>query len=220
MYASRFAEGSRFRPASMGAAIVINGGVVAALLLASPELIPRIVPDPPIQTIDILPEPKPLPKPTRAAEPRADRPQPQPTTPIAAPSPKVDVMTIRPIDFVGAEPAGNPTGTPTGTTESRSEPVVPPLFVTAREDPRYLADFQPPYPDYERDAGREDVVRLRVLIGIDGRVKQVERIGGRDSFARVATAHALAKWRFRPATRGGVPEDSWRVMTVRFQLNT
>ena len=33
-------------------------------------------------------------------------------------------------------------------------------------------------------------------------------------------AHALAKWRFKPATRGGVPEESWKIMTVRFTLDS
>lgn len=29
---------------------------------------------------------------------------------------------------------------------------------------------------------------------------------------------ALAKWRFKPATRGGVAEESWKPMTVRFEI--
>jgi protein TonB len=28
----------------------------------------------------------------------------------------------------------------------------------------------------------------------------------------------LSKWRFKPATRGGDPEESWRVMSVRFEI--
>jgi protein TonB len=92
-------------------------------------------------------------------------------------------------------------------------------FVGAAIDPRYAGDFQPDYPDTARDAGREGVVQLRVRIGVDGRVKQVERISGDDMFWRVASRHALARWRFTPATRGDVPEESWRVMTVRFRLD-
>lgn len=217
MYANRFGEGPRFRPASLGAAVAINGGLIAALLLASPQFVPRILPKPPMTIIEIAPEPEP----TVAPEPRAAQPQAQPTAVPLAPVREVEVLQPSPNEVLTGPVTGDPPGVPggTGTTEVKSEPVVVPLFVAAREDPRYLTDFQPPYPDYERDAGREDVVRLRVLIGVDGRVKQVERIGGRDSFVRVATNHALAKWRFRPATRGGVPEESWRVMTVRFQLN-
>lgn len=216
MYAERFAERPRFRPASLGAALAINGGVVAALLLASPDLVRRIVP-PPIKIVNI--DPIPEPEPTAKPELRKAQPQPRPTTPAAVPTPTVD--TLKPADnILTREPGtGEPAGAGNGAIERSVDPPIPPLFVAAREDPRYLPDFQPPYPDYERDAGREDVVKLRIRIGVDGRVKQVERLAGRDSFARVSIAHALAKWRFKPATRGGVPEESWKLMTLRFTLN-
>lgn len=220
MYAQRYADGPRFRPASLSAAIAINGAFVTALLLANPEWAPNI-PEPPIQIIDILPEkPKPLP----TEEPRVAKPRPQPTATVVTPKPDIRPIDPSPNVLTGDDVIGNPTGPLSGAgndiIDGPITPPIPPLFVAAREDPRFLADFQPAYPDFERDAGREDLVKLRIRIGIDGRVKQVERLGGRDSFARAAIAHALAKWRFKPATRGGVPEESWKVMTVRFTLNS
>lgn len=220
MYAQRFADGPRFRPASLGAALAINGAFIAALLLANPEWVPN-VPKPPIQIIDILPE---QPKPVPTKEPRAADPRPQPTPTVVTPDPTIKPVDPTPNTLTGdtviLDPIGPATGTGTDIVDRPVDPPIPPVFVAAREDPRYLADFQPAYPDYERDAGREDLVKLRIRIGTDGRVKQVERIAGRDSFARASIAHALAKWRFKPATRGGVPEESWKVMTVRFTLNT
>ena len=68
--------------------------------------------------------------------------------------------------------------------------------------------------------GREaTAAKVRVLIGTDGRVKAIEQISS-DSpgFFEETRRRALAKWRFKPATRGGVPEESWKVMTVHFQI--
>ncbi len=60
---------------------------------------------------------------------------------------------------------------------------------------------------------------VRVLIGVDGRVKQIERVDATsDAFWNAARTQALSRWRFRPATRGGVPEEAWRTMTLRFVL--
>lgn len=220
MYARRFDDGPRFRPASLGAALAINGGVIAALLLANPQLIPK----PPriVTTIFNIPVPQPEPKPE--PEPRTAQPRPHPSATVVTPISKITPLHPTSNTLTGVsvirDPVGPATGAGIGPIEIPTDPPIIPLFVAAREDPRYLGDFQPPYPDYERDAGREDVVRLRIRIGIDGRVKQVERLAGRESFARVAIVHALAKWRFRPATRGDVPEESWKVMTVRFTLNS
>lgn len=217
MYAQKFADGPRFRPASLGAAIAINGAFIAALILANPNIIPTIKRDR-TEIFNVMPEPTPDPEPL----PKTIDPQPRPTSPVV--TPKQEVVT---------KPADNPVigetkipefvdpgvGTAGGTgTTFPVDPIVP-KFIGAREDPRFARDLQPPYPDFERDAGRDGVVKVRILIGVDGRVKQAERIDGRDSFARATIAQALAKWRFQPATRGGVPEESWKVMTVRFTLN-
>ncbi len=40
-----------------------------------------------------------------------------------------------------------------------------------------------------------------------------------DGPAALAKRRALSKWRFRPATRDGVPVESWREMTVRFTMS-
>ncbi|WP_260581590.1 energy transducer TonB [Sphingopyxis sp. PET50] len=63
------------------------------------------------------------------------------------------------------------------------------------------------------------MAKVRVLIGTDGRVKQVELVStDSPGFFEATKRRALAKWRFKPATRGGVPEESWKEMTVRFEI--
>lgn len=219
MYAQKFADGPRFRPASLGAAIAINGAFIAALILANPNIIPTIKRDR-TQIFDV-PITEPTPEPTH--EVLKVKPQPQPTSTVVTPDPIIKSVEVTPNTVKGETIITEPLtpGTGTGTTPGTYQTDLPiiPKFIGAREDPRFARDLQPPYPDFERDAGREGVVKVRILIGIDGRVKQAERIDGRDSFARATIAQALAKWRFQPATRGGVPEESWKVMTVRFTLN-
>lgn len=95
----------------------------------------------------------------------------------------------------------------------------PPKLVLAEVDPRFAGQFQPEYPLREQRAGVEGSVTLRVLIGTDGRVKAVELVrADQPAFFEAAKKRALSKWRFRPATRGGTPEESWKEMTVRFQI--
>lgn len=213
MYAQRFEDGPRFRPVSLGVALAINGGVVAALLFSAPGLIPnRKAPPEAINTIDVLP-PHPQPTPEPSARTTASRAAERPDTTTATALPPVDPVWVDPTPYRPELPPG-----PTAGGTPAVEPL-PPVFVGAAIDPRYAGDFQPDYPDAARDAGREGVAKLRVRIGIDGRVKQVERLAGDDVFWRAASRHALARWRFTPATRGGVPEESWRVMSVRFQLS-
>ena len=61
--------------------------------------------------------------------------------------------------------------------------------------------------------------RVRVLIGSDGKVKQVELVStDSPGFFDATKRRALANWRFKPATRGGVAEESWKEMTVRFEI--
>lgn len=58
-----------------------------------------------------------------------------------------------------------------------------------------------------------------MLIGTDGRVKQVERVSAAsEAFWQATERQALSRWRFRPALRDGVAVESWRTMTVRFEM--
>ena len=75
---------------------------------------------------------------------------------------------------------------------------LPPL-IGAAVDPRYAGDFQPAYPADERRASATGAWSVRVLIGIDGRVKQIEQVSATsDAFFEATRRQALAKWRFKP----------------------
>lgn len=218
MYADRYGP-KPVNPGSLSLSVSIVGGLLAAVML-SPTVIDHVRRDKVLEGY-VVPPPAPPPPPdlkpepevrTQAQRSRIDPPEPLvPTVPqntdfIVAPDPGP------PIDLTALE------GTGGGVTIDPPKPP-PPVLVGARPDPR--VDYQPTYPTEERRAGNEGVVTLRVLVGVDGRVRQVERIASAsEAFWRVTQDRALSKWRFRPATRDGVPYETWRTMTVRFRLET
>ena len=219
LHPGRYAPPSRFSPQGLGGALILTGAVVTAMTFVAPH-VARIVRDGPI-TIESYPvpkppppepQPKPKPQPRRAAQP-AEKPVPS----------KAETTTASEthIDFTPTQPppsAGDLKGTGDVVAPPLDPP--PPPLIGAEVDGRYAGALQPPYPPSEQRGNREGVVVVRVLIGVDGRVQQVERVSATSDAFYVATERqALAKWRFKPATRGGVPEAQWKTMRVRFVLN-
>lgn len=217
MYADRrTSEG--FKPASLGIALAVNGAVVAALWLASPHVITVHV-DRPFKTYSVPIDPPPEPLPVPAAKPLA---RTMTVPPVRTPVPVIDVLTpIVPIATTADPvPAPNPSATASGVAVDPVPTATPtPVLVDASVDPRYAADLQPLYPPEETRAGREGRVVVRVLVGVDGRVKQVEPVSATsDAFFRATAQRATSRWRFRPATRDGIPVEAWRTMAIRFVL--
>lgn len=218
MYADRRSARQGLDPRSATIALVVNGAVMAVLVFAAPVAV-TIHRDPPLVTtnIPVPPPPDPLPPPDRLV--RA-RPAPHPVAapvPIVASTPVVDPgpITFTPIPTGASDGAGLAVGTATATPT----PVPTPAFVGPDLDPRYARDLQPDYPAEETRAMREGRVVVRVLIGTDGRVRDVEKTSATsDAFWRATQRQAMAHWRFRPATRGGVPEAAWRTMAISFVL--
>jgi periplasmic protein TonB len=218
MYAERTT--TKLNPTSLAAAVGINSALLAALLFSSPELIKYV--DPPIEGYNVPIDPPKPPPPERKVEAKADtRTTPQPTPPLHVPDTKIDLPTAPDVPLTGTTdvlpqpPLEAPAGEPAGTAVDPPKPM--PVVVGAQPDAR--ADFQPPYPPELRRTETEGRVTVRVLIGVDGRVKAVEPQGaGEPAFFEATRRHALARWRFKPATRDGVPFETWRTMSVRCEL--
>ncbi|MES2339865.1 MAG: TonB family protein [Pseudomonadota bacterium] len=216
MYADRY-ERSKPNPVSLTAAIGINAALVAALLLSAPEIIKTF--DPPLVTYPVTddPPPPPVPEPERKPEARTptDVKIETPIPDVLPPLPPTNPVqgTTDPQPPVPADP-----GPATGGGGVTVDPPAPaPVLVDA--SPVRGVEFQPDYPPSERRAGTEGAVTVRVLIGADGRVKTVELVRTvSDAFFAATKRQALARWRFKPATRDGIPYESWRTMTVRFVL--
>jgi protein TonB len=80
--------------------------------------------------------------------------------------------------------------------------------------------LQPPYPASAQREGAEGIVRVRVAIGADGRVKTVQKVeASRDDFFAATERQALRYWRFKPATVDGKPIESSKLMVVHFRID-
>lgn len=208
--------GAGHRPLAATFAIGLPVALVVAVAL-SPMVAKFTHKDGPII---VTPVPLPVPEPDPAPSPQPKQKQADPTVvPLPSPLPPV----ANPPVFDPPPPYVPPAGSGTGPTIIDPPPVAPPApkFVLAELDGRFAGVFQPDYPASEQRREIEGVAKVKVLIGTDGRVKAVELVStDSPGFFEETKRRALSKWRFKPATRGGVPEESWKVMTVRFQIKT
>jgi protein TonB len=219
MQTMRLIEGynppSRLRPGSLGLTLMTTGLFVSGLFFLNPK-VARFIPGS-IHVIDILPEkPKPQPTPKPAEHPKAQPDQQQ----IVIPEVRNDVKPLdtQPLDVTDHTVALLPSMEGAGTVipETRRDPVM----VSADIDPHYASNFQPVYPPDQIREGKAGRVTVRVLIGVDGRVKDIEKISApADTFWDATKRQALSKWRFKPATRDGVAYETWKTMNVSFVLN-
>jgi TonB family protein len=75
----------------------------------------------------------------------------------------------------------------------------------------------PDYPDVARQAGVEGTVTLRVEIGADGSVQDIEPVSGPPLLERAAT-EAVAQWRYAPTLVNGNPVNVVTTVSVEFHL--
>lgn len=205
-------------PLSLAAAIAVNGGAVAALLLINPTVVTEQFKI--FKTIPLPSDPPPPPPPkTEPNEPLRKAP----TDVITLVKPLViDPDIASKIQFKPLPPF-QPLGgisNDGGTVVTPPPPHVP-VFKGSQVDPRYTGALQPPYPPGKIRSGEEGVVVVRVLVGPDGRVKEIQKVEAADeAFFRATAEQAMKRWRFTPATSDGTPVESWRTMTVRFKLDS
>ena len=78
----------------------------------------------------------------------------------------------------------------------------------------------PPYPNDARRRRIEGTVYLQVLVDVDGRPLDVlvQRSSGNRSLDDAARKQVLNRWRFRPATRDGVPVQAVGIVPVKFSM--
>ncbi|CAH0349107.1 MULTISPECIES: energy transducer TonB [unclassified Sphingobium] len=214
-YAAQGYTGSAPSRVGIAGTIAVHAILVGGYFLIPAQMIKTILPTPifikniplPQDPPEVVVEQKAATKPQPAqADNRPFVPDPtfdfkpaidNPGTPI-----KFDSVDIKPFD--------------PGIIDSPRNPVL----TAVSPDPRYMRDFQPDYPPAMQRAQEEGKVTVRVTIGADGRVTDIEKIfATTDAFWEATRAQAMRKWRFRAATRDGVSVASEKVMTVHFQLS-
>ncbi len=212
-------RGFTFSPASLAGTVAFNGMVVVAAVFAAAAVIPKED----FPTLDTYAVPKDDPKPVEVREKQKIEPKK-----IVASAPVQHVTETRIRDSVGVQtsftPSSNEIITP-GVIEPPSLPLVAtitptkPIETSAFIDKRRKGDLQPTYPMGAQREGLEGRVSVRVLVGIDGRVKAVEAVSFTDQrFLDATREQAMKKWRFVPATRNGAPVESWQTMSIRFEM--
>ena len=219
-YGDRYGAGPAFKPGSMALALGVTALPIVGLVMGLQ--IKYVIDNPPVlRTYPVRETPPPPPDPQPKPKPSTPRNEtiytPPLPTPLPVPQKPLD-LTLQPPPL---PPGGDTIGTaPDPTPPAPPTPVAKPVMVDAFVDPRYAGLLQPPYPPEEQRAGNSGRVVLRVLIGADGRVKQVVKVSAAsDAFYAAAERQALGKWRFKPATKDGVPVEQWKVMSLRFELN-
>jgi protein TonB len=215
-----FLEQKPRSPFSLVIVVALHGAAIAALMLAKMEYerLPTVI----TNAYDVKPdEPPPPVKPDpvepkqRTVESRLDIVKPVINPPVfndvVTPQPRTD----QPVTFDIA-PIGPTVDVPPALP--KPEPKPEPVRTEAQIDGR--SRLQPNYPPSEERASVEGSVTILVTIGVDGRVKAVERIrAANDAFYRATEQQALRHWRFKPATVDGKPVESRKTMTVHFKLD-
>jgi protein TonB len=179
--------------------------VEVALVEATPEPTPLPTPAP-----TPVPTPIPTPPPQLSEVPVEATPSPTPT-PVPTPEP-TPVATPR--------PTAKPASTPKKTSPAVSKPTAGASGARGSTKPQYLSNPAPEYPASSRAAGEHGNVMLRVEVDAKGRVASIA-IAKSSGFRDLdnAAVRAVKRWKFKPATVGGIPVSTTINVPVQFQLH-
>lgn len=160
-----------------------------------------------IETIDI-PETRQIQRPP---------PPPRPAVPIETDSDDVpDDVTIESSDLDFDDAMVNlPPPPPPGSGEEVEEILE---FYMVEDKPEPIHQVAPIYPEIARKAGLSGRVFLKFLVDKDGRVSNVEVLGGQEIF-RQAAIDAIMQFRFKPARQNDKPVAVWMTQPIAFRLN-
>jgi protein TonB len=163
------------------------------------------------------PKPNEAPVDVTRQKPRLTRPVPilvdTPTTDPVPPDTQVKQYEIGDELLPGEPGPPMPEGAADGTELAASDPG--PTYKKAVP----TDVIEPDYPPQCRRLGIEGKVRVKVLVGTNGRAKEVvvDTSSG-DVLLDQAALEAVRKWRFEPAQRDGKEIQAWLAVPIRFEL--
>ena len=208
-----------------GLAALQSGLLVRAYELVVPvEMLSQIIEPPkPLPLVPPPPAPPPPPEPVRVNKAVVLPPAPQPLA-IANPTPAPNAPTVTPAPPAPLPPITAPVAaapSPAPATPPAAPPAPPaPKVELPRSDADHLNNPVPPYPPLSKRLGEEGTSLVRIYVGADGLPQKAE-LRTSSGFERLdaAALAAVMKWRFKPGTRGGVPEPMWILQPIPFVLN-
>ncbi|HEX8985734.1 MAG TPA: energy transducer TonB [Bryobacteraceae bacterium] len=170
-----------------------------------------------------------LPKPeSLAARLRAAEPQEMPAPPTlesgstnaiaaAAPTAAPTQMAPPPVAQPAPAPAPKPAAQAPAAVPAQA-PAVPVKPAGGRaQEARLVRSVAPVYPPLARQTRVSGIVRVRALIGKDGKVKQATAAAG-PPLLRQAAADAVRRWIYSPAMLNGAPVESETQVDVNFMM--
>jgi len=204
---------------------------------------PPVAPPPPVIRPASRPAvaPRPdvrIPRDVPVTSPTAQQDEPSRNLPATDSAPRT-ITETQPVGSVSSSPAasqersipGAAGSDVTSPSPARLEPVpgpsvaaVPPsasvpVRITQPARPRGGYQVRPAYPAAARQAGAEGTTVLRVHVGTDGTIDdlQVSRSAGHAALDEAAAA-AVHRWRFEPARSGSDPVAVWVLIPVEFRI--
>lgn len=84
--------------------------------------------------------------------------------------------------------------------------------------PRVLQKSEPGYTEEARDAKIEGAVVLSIVIGVDGKARDINILKGLGSGLDEKAVDAVQKWQFAPATKDGTPVAARAQIEIHFKL--
>lgn len=98
-------------------------------------------------------------------------------------------------------------------------PEVDAPFVATSAKPRLVQGARADYPEMARLAGLQGLVMVKVLVGIDGRVEQVELLKGVHPLIDRPALAAARRLVFAPGTQRDIPVPCYVAVPFRFNLD-
>ncbi len=210
----------------VGGLVALQSGLLvrAYELVVPVEMISQVIEPPkPLPLVPPPPAPPPPPEPVRVNKAVVFPPAPQPLA-IADPTPAPNSPTVTPAPPAPLPPIAAPVAaapSPAPATPLSPPPAPPaPKVELPRSDADHLNNPVPPYPPLSKRLGEEGTSVVRIYVGADGLPQRAE-LRTSSGFERLDSAAlaAVMKWRFKPGTRGGVPEPMWILQPIPFVLN-
>ena len=220
-----YAPPTRSRPLALAGALgfVLSVGAALALIGAPLHHRPhekrlRIV------TMELTPPPPPPAPPPPAPSPEVVRDLPVPPQ-VVAPPPVVQVARVAPMSAAVPVPLPPlpPIAAPVAAVTAAPAPPAPPAPPSVVDGSdlaaQVLAATPPTYPTESRRRREQGTVRLRVLVGLDGRVADIGLAdsSGSERLDRAALA-AVKRWRWAPLRRAGEAVMVRGIVSIPFIL--
>ena len=153
----------------------------------------------------------------KVASPKEDEPKLIPA--VAKSSPIAPAPSNNVPDATSANTGGK-SDSKSANGKNSSDQSAGSLVVPKEYQGGYLAALNPDYPYDSRSNGEEGVVGIKVYVGADGKALNVT-ISKSSGYSRLdrAAKQAILRYRFKPATRGGIPISYNYQFNIKFKIS-